>query len=182
EFPWRGAKRLPDLRRRRGRNDHGEQLADLWKRERRKDADDFVRLAIEGDRTTHNARISIETAAPEVITQKNDAVTTELIFVGRKGSSQPGLNANNRKEVGGHAHRLHPLGLSDTREAHAQPADHAQVFDRLPAASPFLTLRQIDRRGAGRSADAEDFMDRDQAVRVSEGERTEEQVIHDAED
>jgi hypothetical protein len=170
EFPWRGSEGLPDLRRRRRRNDHWEQLADLWKWERRKDADDFVRLAIESDRTTHNAGIGIETAVPEVVTQEDDVVATELIFLGRKGSSQPGLNADQRKEVRGHAHRLQPFRLAHTREAHAQTADHGQVFNGPPAASPFLEVRQIDRCGAGRPADAEEFVDGGQSVRLLERE------------
>jgi hypothetical protein len=96
---------------------------------------------------------------PEVVTQEDDVVATELIFLGRKRSSQPGLNADQRKEVRGHAHRLQPFRLAHPREAHAEAADHGQVVDGPSAASPFLEVRQIDRCGARRPADAEEFVD-----------------------
>ena len=59
----------------------------------RQDADNFVRLAVERDRTAYDAGVGVEAAAPEVVAQDHDMIATHLIVLERKRSSQLRLNA-----------------------------------------------------------------------------------------
>ena len=106
----RGAERAVVVRERQ-RHD------DVWTRRppelRRQHADDFERMAVEGDGAADHRRIGAEALAPQRVGQQDDAVPPLDLLVGPEVAPQRRRDAKHAEKRGRHLERAHALGLAD---------------------------------------------------------------------
>jgi hypothetical protein len=100
----------------------------------RRDADDFVPLAVQLERCANDAGSTAKTPLPETVTDDHDVLTTRLFLFCQKRPALSHLDANRRKKVCRNEQSLHTLRLADAGEVRVPRHQGADAFERRPRA------------------------------------------------
>ena len=123
----------------------GRRGADLRHglKRRRHDADDVVRLAVEGDGAADDRAVPGKPAAPQRVGENHHVFAAWSIFLGTKRPAQRGLHAEHREVVprDGFAGQL--LRRAGFREALRDRIDAGEAFERLRVAD---VVHEVGRR------------------------------------
>ena len=128
----------------------------LWKNERsvkvgarrvrharRKDADDRIRIAVEGHRTTDDAAVARESSSPERVAQHHDTRCSDRILARTKRAPDERSNTEQRIEVRAHRRHVESLRLAAAGERDSVVGQRCQCGERLRLATP---VDEIERR------------------------------------
>ena len=88
------------------------------KRSRTKDADDFMRLAVEHDPAVHNSAIRAEYRLPRRMAQHNHCVIARFVIAGVERAPQLHSNVEHTKIISRHCASVEPHRIAGAGERH----------------------------------------------------------------
>jgi hypothetical protein len=144
------------------------------------DADDGVGPAVQRDGATDDVGIGGEAAAPETF-RENDNVMVRLLFCRQQGSAKNGLDAEQRKEVGGVLRDADDLRRA-AAERHGAKAERGEALEGLRVLPPVEEMVGVDRQIAEAVRPGMDFLaQRDELLRLYVIGHAQQHVAHDGE-
>ena len=139
-----------------------------------------MRAPVERDGLVQNRRRSAEAPLPEAVAEDDNVGSARTAVGGGNRAAMLRLDAEQRERVGGHAVRLHPLGIGAAGEVGAPvliARDEGQR-SRVPADVERIGERQVEAPLLPLEIPAEDERD---TLGVLVGERRQREDVHDAE-
>src|SRR5258705_7800917 len=79
-------------------------------------ANNYVALSVERNRLVQDACVSSEASLPQTVTQNNDRCCTGLVFIIGEDPTEPGIDAQNWKQIGGNLASDNTFRLSNTSQ------------------------------------------------------------------
>ena len=151
---------------------------DHFVEERRQDADDSVRAAVDGDAGAEDAGVLPEALLPESVRDDDDVVSA-LLLVGPERSSQDRLNAEGREEVGRGDRRRH--ALRSVPSADHGEAEHRARGERREDGLSLAVVEEVRRRDRRLVAPSERTEHVHELLGPLVGQRLQEHRVDDAE-
>src|SRR5208282_2747070 len=119
-----------------------------------------------------------EVALPEAVADDDYRAAARAIFFGEEGAANDGFDAKERENAGGHVLRVEALGLAGAGESDARGASGFDGFEGMALVAPVDPILV----GGRDSGVGTFFGDEDEAGRIAERERTEEDGVDDGQD
>ena len=143
-------------------------------------ADDGADHAVQFERAPEHIGASAESLTPERVADDDDRRPLRAILVRREHPAEDGLDPEHRRKVVRHRRALDPVGAPLVGHVEAERVVQRQALERVRGLAPLMEVGVVDPDDVEVPARG-GFVDVNQAVRLRERKRPQEQRAHQAE-